>query len=362
MTAFSLIRPYFIENRRRIASGLCFLLAVDALQLFIPRVIKHAVDSLAQGSATPLLLGKDALIILFFAILIGFFRFGWRHTLIGTSRRVEKGLRDALFSHLLTLDARYYDKTTTGDLMSHATSDINNIRMATGMGIVALTDAVMLGGAAIGFMAWIHPGLALMALIPMPFIVLTTRIFGKKMHARHQKVQEGLAEITEHVREAVDGIRVVKIYGKGEQVDERLSVLSTEYLKRNLRLVRVTGALMPLMIFLSGAGTAIVVGFGGRLVITDAISPGDFVAFISYLGLLTWPMMAMGWMTNLIQRGKASLDRLVLIFDAKPEVQEPKNPTPLPLANGEISLTDLSFSFDGKREVLKGLNLCLTPG
>ena len=362
MTAFSLIRPYFIENRRRIASGLCFLLAVDALQLFIPRVIKHAVDSLAQGSATPLLLGKDALIILFFAILIGFFRFGWRHTLIGTSRRVEKGLRDTLFSHLLTLDAHYYDKTTTGDLMSHVTSDINNIRMATGMGIVALTDAGMLGGAAIGFMAWIHPGLALMALIPMPFIVLTTRIFGKKMHARHQKVQEGLAEITEHVREAVDGIRVVKIYGKGEQVDERLSVLSTEYLKRNLRLVRVTGALMPLMIFLSGAGTAIVVGFGGRLVITDAISPGDFVAFISYLGLLTWPMMAMGWMTNLIQRGKASLDRLVLIFDAKPEVQEPKNPTPLPLANGEISLTDLSFSFDGKREVLKGLNLCLTPG
>ena len=362
MTAFSLIRPYFYQNRYRIAAGLLFLLAVDALQLFIPRVVKHAVDNLESGTATFGLLGKDALTIVGFALLIGLFRFGWRHTLIGTSRKVEMGLRNALFTHLLTLDASYYDKTSTGDLMSHATSDINNIRMATGMGIVALTDAVMLGGAAIGFMAWIHPGLTLLALVPMPLIVLTTRIFGKKMHARHKKVQEGLAEITEHVREAVDGIRVVKIYGKGEQVDERLSRLSFEYLKRNLRLVRVTGALMPLLIFLSGTGTAIVVGMGGRLVITGAISPGDFVAFISYLGLLTWPMMAMGWMTNLVQRGKASLDRLSVIFEASPKVAEARHPKALPQATGDIKADQLSFSFDGQREVLNEISFHLTPG
>jgi ATP-binding cassette subfamily B protein len=362
MTAFALICPYFRRNLRWIALGLLFLLAVDALQLFIPRIVKHAVDALADGTATPSLLARDGGIIVGFAILIGVFRFGWRHCLIGTSRRVEKELRNDLHAHLLTLDAPYFDTTRTGDLMSHATSDINNIRMATGMGIVAVTDAVMLGGAAIGFMAWIHPGLAAMALIPMPFIVMSTRVFGKRMHARHRSVQEGLAVITEHVREAVDGIRVVKVFGRGKQADGRLRELSRDYVRRNLRLVRVTGSLMPLMIFLSGTGTAIVVGFGGKLVISGSISPGDFVAFISYLGLLTWPMMAMGWMTNLVQRGKASLDRLAVIFSTTPAVAEKKNPTPLHSASGRFDLTHVTFSFDGVRDVLEEISLATQGG
>ena len=174
MTAFALIRPYFRENLRRIALGLLFLLAVDAFQLFIPRIIKHAVDILTDGTATTRLLARDGSIIVGFAVLIGMLRFGWRHCLIGTSRNVERGIRNDLYSHLLTLDARYYDTTRTGDLMSHATNDITNIRLATGMGIVAITDALMLGGAAIGFMAWIHKGLATLAFIPMPFIVMST--------------------------------------------------------------------------------------------------------------------------------------------------------------------------------------------
>jgi len=362
MTAFALIRPYFRENLRRIALGLLFLLCVDALQLFIPRIIKHAVDSLTDGTATPLFLARDGGLIIGFALLIGLFRFGWRHGLIGTSRYVERGIRNDLHSHLLTLDARYFDTTRTGDLMSHATNDITNIRMATGMGIVAITDAVMLGGAAIGFMAWIHPGLAMMALIPMPFIVLSTRFFGKRMHARHKEVQEGLAGITEHVREAVDGIQVVKVFGRGEQVDSGLRALSKDYVRRNLKLVRVTGSLMPLMIFLSGTGTAIVVGYGGRLTISGAISPGDFVAFISYLGLLTWPMMAMGWLTNLIQRGKASLDRLAVIFDQMPTVAEAETPTPLSDVSGRFDVDDVAFAFEETRPVLKEISLSLHGG
>ncbi|VFQ44273.1 ABC transporter ATP-binding protein [Desulfoluna butyratoxydans] len=362
MTAFDLIRPYFRANLRRIATGLLFLLGVDAFQLFIPRIVKHAVDALSAGTATPHLLARDGGIIVCFAMLIGVFRFGWRHCLIGTSRRVERAIRSDLFSHLLTLDARYFDTTRTGDLMSHATSDINNIRMATGMGIVAVTDAVVLGGAAIGFMAWIHPGLTLMALIPMPFIVLSARVFGRRMHARHKAVQEGLAAITEHVREAVDGIRVVKVFGRGKQVDHRLKDLSGDYVRRNLRLVRVTGSLMPLMIFLSGMGTAIVVGAGGRLVITGGISPGDFVAFISYLGLLTWPMMALGWMTNLVQRGKASLDRLAVIFNERPEVAEPRHPTPIANPTGRLDMEKVFFSFNGSRQVLRHISLAVESG
>lgn len=362
MTAFDLIRPYLRENLHRIATGLLFLLGVDALQLFLPRIVKHAVDALAAGTASPSLLARDGGIIVGLAVLIGVFRFGWRHRLIGTSRRVERALRNDLFSHLLTLDARYFDATRTGDLMSHATSDINNIRMATGMGIVAVTDAVVLGGAAMGFMAWIHPKLAALALVPMPFIVISARVFGSRMHTRHKAVQEGLAAITEHVREAVDGIRVVKVFGRGPQVDAKLRELSKDYVRQNLRLVRVTGSLMPLMIFLSGAGTAIVVGAGGRLVIAGAISPGDFVAFISYLGLLTWPMMAMGWMTNLIQRGKASLDRLAVIFCTTPKVAEAHHPVPLPQGAGSLNLEKVSFSFDGARPVLSELDLSIPKG
>ncbi|BCS97189.1 ABC transporter ATP-binding protein [Desulfoluna limicola] len=362
MTAFALIRPYFRENLRRIALGLLFLLCVDALQLFIPRIIKHAVDSLTDGTATSLFLARDGGLIVGFALLIGVFRFGWRHCLIGTSRYVERGIRDDLHSHLLTLDARYFDTTRTGDLMSHATNDITNIRMATGMGIVAVTDAVMLGGAAIGFMAWIHPGLAMMAMIPMPFIVLSTRFFGKRMHARHKEVQEGLAGITEHVREAVDGIQVVKVFGRGDQVDGRLRALSRDYVRRNLKLARVTGSLMPLMIFLSGTGTAIVVGYGGRLTIAGNISPGDFVAFISYLGLLTWPMMAMGWLTNLIQRGKASLDRLAVIFEQAPTVAEAETPIPLAEVTGRFDVDDVAFAFEGARPVLEEISLSINGG
>ena len=362
MHAFRLILPFVRENRNRILLGLFCLLFVDGLQLLIPRIVKHAVDALADGRASLLLLAKDGGLIVAMAILIGGFRYGWRHGLIGTSRRIEKGLREAFFSHLLTLDAHYYDTTRTGDLMSHATSDINHIRMATGMGIVAVTDAVVLGGAAIGFMLFIHPKLALLALIPMPFIVLVTRSFGRRMFSRYKAVQEGLSTITEHVREAVDGIRVVKVFGLGAASERRLEGLSREYVKRNLRLIRVTGSLLPVMIFLSGSATAVVVGFGGRLTIDGLISAGDFVAFLSYLGLLTWPMMAMGWMTNLIQRGKASLERLAVIFEHVPKVADPDDPEALPDGPADLILADVAFSFDGNRKVLEGISLAVSPG
>ena len=362
MTSLSLIQPYFRENRHRIATGLLFLLCVNAFQLFIPRIVKHAIDSLAYGTSSPLLLARDGGIIIGLSILIGLFRFGWRHCLIGTSRHVEMGLRNNLHAHLLTLDAHYFDTTSTGDLMSRAINDLTNIRLATGMGIVAITDAVVLGGAAMGFMAWIHPGLAMMALIPMPFIVISARIFGKRMHARHKSVQEGLSTITEHVREAVDGIQVIKVFSRGDQVDTKLRGLSQDYLRRNLKLVRVTGSLMPLMTFLSGAGMAIVVGAGGRLAISGSISIGDFVAFISYLGLLTWPMMALGWMTNLLQRGKASLDRLAVIFNERPSVSEPKIPTPLPHATGHLDVKEITFSFKESRRILDNISFSVKAG
>ena len=246
---------------------------------------------------------------------------------IGTSRRVEEGLRNRLFNHIQSLSAMYFDGITTGDLMAHATNDIQNIRMATGMGIVALTDAVVLGTAAIGFMAYINVRLTLYVLIPMPLIVFGTRIFSRKLHRRYLLVQGAFSDLTEVVRERFAGIRMIKAHNRQDASAAQVQRVSRAYIRRNLQLVAITRSLFPMMVFLSNVSLAIILFMGGRQTIRGVITPGDFVAFISYLGLLTWPMMAMGWVTNLIQRGKASLDRIEAIMRVRPgiENQFPEN-------------------------------------
>ena len=182
------------------------------LQLFIPRIIKRAVDDLAIFHIDTGRLLEYAISIVGIALVIAILRYAWRRCLIGTSRRVEEGLRNQLFTHIQTLSASYFDDKSTGDLMAHATNDLNHIRMATGMGLVALTDALFLGTAAIGFMAYIDVRLTLYALIPSPIIILCARFFSKKMHQRYQSVQAAFSDLTEIVRERFAGIRIVKAY------------------------------------------------------------------------------------------------------------------------------------------------------
>ena len=321
MKSNDLLKPYILENRSRILLGVLCLIVVDFLQLCIPRVIKWTVDDLTVFQATPQAMMTYALYILALAMMIGLLRYVWRRCLIGTSRRVEEGLRNRLFRHIQTLSAPYFDRVTTGDLMARATNDIQNIRMATGMGIVALTDAVVLGAAAIGFMAYIHVRLTLYVLIPMPFIVLGTRVFSRKLHRRYLAVQGTFADMTEMVRERFAGIRMIKAHNMQRASDTAMAAVSNRYIRENLRLVAITRSLFPMMVFLSNVSLAIILFLGGRQTIRGEITPGDFVAFISYLGLLTWPMMAMGWVTNLIQRGKASLDRIDAVLKVRPDVE-----------------------------------------
>ncbi|KPJ75322.1 MAG: multidrug ABC transporter permease, partial [Deltaproteobacteria bacterium SG8_13] len=320
MKSSNLIKPYFRENRKVITFGMVSLIIVDVLQLFIPRIIKWAVDDLTSGQAdiTGLLHYAGATVAV--ALSIGLFRFIWRYCLLGTSRRVEEGIRNKLFSHLQTLPASYFDRVRTGDLMAHATNDIQQVRMATGMGLVALNDAVVLGLAAIGFMAYINVSLTLLVLIPMPCIAVAARYFSRKMHHRYQKVQSSFAELTEAVRERIAGIRVIKSYGLEKGEADRVDDFSRRYVRENLDLVKITGTFFPMMLLLTNLSLAIVIFYGGRQTIRGTITTGDFVAFISYLGLLTWPMMALGWVTNLIQRGRASLDRLNAVLQTRAEV------------------------------------------
>jgi ATP-binding cassette subfamily B multidrug efflux pump len=368
MKSLYLIKPYLVEKRRLIFLGLVCLVAVDFLQLFIPRIIKWAVDDIAEYRVDTVTLLTYALYIIGIAIMIGVFRYLWRRCLIGTSRRVEEGLRNRLFSHIQILSATYFVKIKTGDLMAHATNDIQHIRMATGMGMVALTDAVVLGAAAIGFMAYINVRLTVFVLIPMPMIILGARFFSKKMHRHYGEVQGAFSELTEVVRERFAGIRIIKAYNREQDASSKLEAVSKDYIGKNLSLVRITGSFFPMMVFFSNLSLAIVLFLGGRQTITFTITPGDFVAFISYLGLLTWPMMATGWVTNLIQRGKASLDRIDRIMQTAPEIEDAPGAIPFKHMNGAITFENVAFSYTPHvhesdiLSALDGIDIKIDPG
>jgi ATP-binding cassette subfamily B protein len=367
MSSLRLITPYFAENRSRILIGLLSLIVVDVVQLVIPRVIKWAVDDLTAMRAESGQMMLYAVYICVMAALVGGFRYVWRLCLLGASRRVEQGLRDRLFSHLQTLPAAYFDRTRTGDLMAHATNDIQQIRMATGMGLVALNDAVVMGAAAIAFMAYIDPALTGVVLIPMPLIALGTRFFSRKMHRRYQTVQASFSDLTEIIRERFAGIRLIKAHHREAVEAARAEAASRAYVNENLRLVRITGAFFPMMLFFTNLSMALVLLVGGRQTILLAITPGDLVAFISYLGLLTWPMMALGWVTNLIQRGRASLERVDAILATTPDIRTAPDAEPLKTPRGEVVFEAVGFSYPGRpgakpAPALDGIDLSIAAG
>ena len=366
-TAASLITPYFHENRYLVLAGLLSLVIVDILQLFIPRVIKWAVDDLTAFAINTRQLLTYALYMVGIAVCIFIFRYTWRRCLLGTSRRIEEGLRNRLFSHLQYLSPSYFDRAKTGDLMAHATSDIQQIRMATGMGMVALNDAVVLGLAAIGFMAYINVRLTAFVLIPMPLIVFGTRFFSKKMHRRYQAVQASFSDLTEVIRERFVGIRIIKAHHLERQSAAVMETASRQYIDKNIGLAKIIGTFFPMMMLFSNLSLVIVLYLGGRQTILTTITPGDFVAFISYLGLLTWPMMALGWVSNLIQRGRASLDRIERILNSEPQIKDRENARPMKDPRGKIVFENISFSYHGgsakdARAVLHGIDIGVEAG
>lgn len=356
-----IVLPHFKTHWIVIAAGLMALVFVDFVQLMIPRVIKQAVDDLTAFEADLQRLVRYAALITIMALLIGVFRYFWRRCLLGTARRLEETLRNRLLGHLQTLSAGYFDRVKTGDLMAHATNDIQQVRMAAGMGLVAFNDAVVLGTAAIGFMLYIHVTLTLYVLIPMPFIVLTTHLLGRRMHRGYHNVQAAFADLTETVRERCAGIRMIKAH-HGEAVAGRaVGSASQAYVRENIKLVGITGVFFPLMLLFTNLSLAMVLYFGGRRTILAEITTGDFVAFISYLNLLTWPMMALGWVTNLMQRGGASLARLKTILERRPEIVSAPAALGLGPIKGTIGFERLSFGYR-RQPVLEGIDLEILPG
>jgi ATP-binding cassette subfamily B protein len=363
MKSFKTLQNDFIENRWRISIGLIALLIVDVLQLFIPRVVKYAIDDLTLGTVSHSRLLVYGVEVLLLALGIGSLRYVWRTFLLGAARRIEKALRDRLFTHLQTLSVSYFSHTKVGDLMAHATNDIDAVRMALSMGVVFLADTIILGVLTIFFMIYIHPGLTLFAILPMPLITLMTLVFSRTIHHRFEMVQRVFASLTERVREAITGIRVIKAYVLEEREEKKVSQLSQDYIQKNLNVVKVWGMFFPIILFLSNLSMAIVLFWGGNLTILQSITTGDFVAFMSYLGLLAWPMMALGWAVNMIQRGRASMDRLNRIFEVTPEIFNAPGVVHRGPLKGRIDIRGLTFSAgNGGNALLKNINLTVNEG
>ncbi len=361
MKAFRTLLPYVKKNIWFLIGGLTSLLIVDVLQLFIPRIIKWVVDDLTQGKANTAILLGYGLKIIGLAILMIIFRFFWRYFILGTAYRIEKILRLRLFSHLQTLPLTFLNRFSTGDIMAHATNDLNAIRMALGMALVAIVDGVVLSLMAIGFMIHINLALTLYALMPAPFLVLITNQVGKRVHNRFLKVQETFSLLTEKIRENFAGISVIKSYVQEKHRIKKISEVSSQFVQRNMDLIRIWSLFFPMVLGLINLSIAIVLIMGGRQAILFKITPGDFVAFISYLGILTWPLIALGWVINILAQGAASMNRINTLLETEAEVSSFPHPVQINRLAGKIEFNNLSFSYNG-RSVLKNINLTVKPG
>lgn len=361
--AVRLVLPFFRQQRMKLLIGFLSLFTVNILQLFVPRIIKHAVDGLQNEGVSSENLMQYGLAIVGLAVGIALFRFCWRVLILGFSRNLEKDLRLWLFSHLLTLDRVFFQRRTTGEIMALATNDLAAVQLSCGMGLVAFADALVLSLAALSFMAYIHPGLTLMAILPMPLLALLTRFLSARLHRYFKKVQEQFSRLTEFVRTSINSIRMIKAYTLEKNQSERFDGMGRRYVQNNLRLARVQGTLFPISGLIANTSLLLVLYFGGRLTIKGTISIGDFVAFISYLFMLTWPMMALGWVTNLFQRGVTSLQRIQAILDERPVIAAPSQPAKFPEKINSITIKSLAFSYTNQQvPVLDKISLEIKQG
>lgn len=360
-----LLAPIFRSHWPRLLVGFLALVAVDFLQLLIPRFVKSAVDGLAAQTATSARLIELSLAVLAVAVIVAGLRFVWRYLIIGFSRILEKKLRDRLFNHVLRMDQPFFERWTIGDLMAHASNDLATIQMACGMGLVAAVDSLVMSAAALGFMLAISVKLTLIALLPMPLLIVCTRVLSGRLHHRFNLVQEQFALLTEFARATLVSVRLIKAYTLERFQEERFRSLGAAYVRSNLKVAAIQGLLFPIATLVGNIGMLLLLYYGGVLVIDGRITIGAFVAFVSYLYMLIWPMMALGWVANLSQRGITSLRRIHRLLAQRPVVETGRAEIqPLPAAvPTAYACRKLTFTYpSGNRPALAGLDLDIGPG
>lgn len=358
---FRTLFPYLRKYRFRYAIGFLCLATVDGAQILIPQFIKAAVDGIASGrnEFRPILVSCASLVAVAACLSAG--RFLWRYFIHGSSRRIERELRDRLFSHLLTLSSTFYQRQKIGDLMARATNDMNAVRMAIGMGFVAAVDGTVMAAAILAVMFYQNARVAALAVIPLPIITVLILGFGRIVGSKFKRVQQAYSSLSDLVQESLAGIRVLKSFVKEGVFARKFADRNDDYREANMSLVSLFGFFFPLISFLSGVTTLIMLRFGGEQVISGGMTPGELVAMFSYVEMLIWPMLGAGFTVNMMQRGAASLSRVNEILDTKPDIASP--PTPVAPPEGrEIEVRGLSFAYSDGRQVLRNIDLRIPAG
>ena len=352
--------PYVLRHRRRLLLGLSCVVAMASVSLLSPWVLKYAIDDLTVG-VTRGKLGLYGALLLGIAVVGGCFRFLMRRLIVGVSREIEYDIRNDFYAHLERLSLSYFQSERTGDIMSRATNDLSAVRMMAGPAIMYSVNTILVFFVAIILMLSINLRLTLIALIPLPFVSLLVKFFGSAIHRRFEEIQAQLSHMSAVVQEALAGVRVVRAYRQEESEIERFRVANRTYLDRNRGLIQLQGLFYPSLAMFLGFGGLLVLWLGSREVILGQITVGEFVAFNAYLVMLTWPMIAFGWVTNMLQRGMASWKRMLEVFDAVPEIID-RGGVPVGNVQGGIEIRELTFAYGDGAPVLSSLSLRVEPG
>lgn len=323
--------------------------------------MKLAIEALQRPNGARFPPSDCAIIIIILAVLHCITRIFSRTMILNAARIIEYRIRNDLFHRLTRLDLSYFSSSRSGDILSRFSNDLTNVRMLTGFGSMSAINTLLVYSAAVTMMTRIHPWLTLWAILPFPLMVLVVKKVSHRLFHRSLQAQEELAHLSSQAEETVSAVRLIKSYCREEHFQDEFGKTAERYLKHNLRLARLRGLIIPVMATATGSGTLIVLFMGGRLVINNVITLGDFVAFSGYLAMLVWPTAVMGWILTLAQRGAASMSRLAGILGARPAVVDHLDAQPLDTLQQGIEARDLRFSY-GDTEIIKGISFDIRAG
>ncbi len=364
MKEFLTLKPFLQRHKWRYTFGLLFLWLVDVLQLLMPQVLKTVTDQLQMQTMTKDNLIIQALFVIAIGFGISFGRFLWRMLIIGTSRELEYDLRNRFFQHLTTLDMRFFHKQKTGDLMAHATNDIQTVRFALGPGVMMIFDASFMSLFAILIMVRTSDWMTtLIALSSLPFLGGVVWWFNTTIHKRSKAVQDAFSGLTDITQESFSGIRVIQAFASEERTNARFSSVNENNREKTMALIRVSGLFRPVIQMISAISFLVLLLYGSFRVMDGTMTLGTFIAMHNYIRLLVWPMMAMGFIVNIMQRGVASMERLNAIFAQSSTIVESKEPMELENPKGSIQFDHVTFQYPEAREPsLTDVSFTLKPG
>jgi len=359
------LRKYFLKYKGRYLAGILVLIIIDILQLRIPLIIGNAIDYLEGETAATSGLSRYIFLIVIIGLVVAVGRFMWRHMIFGTSRFIEYDIRNELFRHLEKLSLKYYNKHKTGDIMAHMTNDLNAVRMAVGPGVLMVVDAIVIGTLTIyNMITEINLKLTLLAGIPLLLIIVNSIIIGKIMRIRFKEKQAAFSDLSDFTQERISGIYVIKSFVQESKEIKAFEKVTKDYYDKNIKMLKIFVLMRPFMRFISGFSLAVVIGFGGYLSIIGTISVGQFVAFIQFIGMLVWPMVAIGYTFNILSMGGASLERIEKILDEEIDIKDSEFvDNSITDVKGDIKVKNLTFRYDGEKEIaLKNVSFQINRG